>query len=211
MKKLAGVYLVLDPSREWALILSKLASGLSGGINIVQIWNHWNPTISYNQKLDFLKKVNDLCAEFEVPVLMNEDYELALNANLSGVHFDEVPADIDVLKNKLADKTLGLTVGNDTAKIKLAKAHGFSYISFCSVFPSSSVDTCDLVSTESIRAAKSIADIPVFLSGGITVESLHKLKGLDFDGVAVISGLLDAVDPGKAVKLYLDELDRIKE
>lgn len=210
MKKLSGVYLVIDPKRDWSTLLGQLKEALQGGLNIVQVWNHWKEDISHQEKTEFLDEVSELCIHFDVPVLMHEDWELALKANLDGVHFDEIPDDFDHIKEALNQKIIGITVSNDLEKIKWADRQKLSYISFCSVFPSSSVDTCEVVRPENIKAARNITDLNIFLSGGIKPENTLQLNKFDFDGVAIISGILDEHDPAKAVKNYIQALQKQK-
>lgn len=208
MSRLGGVYLVIDPTRNREVMLRQLDLALKGGLSIVQIWNHWKEGVSENEKLDFLKELKGLCSQFEVKLIMHEDWQLSMQAGLDGVHFDEIPSDFDEVQAALKNRIIGLTVGNDPARIKWADEQRIGYISFCAVFPTSSVDNCEIVRPESIRAAKEITDMSIFLSGGIKPENLSQLRGLDFDGVAVISGILDASDPSKAVEAYISELNR---
>lgn len=210
MKGLNGVYLVVDPKRNWENLLLKLDKALKGGLNIVQIWNHWAENISMGKKLEFLDKIKKLCANFNVPVLMHEDWELARQTGLDGVHFDEIPIRFNDVQKELNGKIVGLTVGNDLDKIRWAEEQNINYISFCAVFPSSSVDICEIVDQKNIHVARTMTNVSIFLSGGIRTDNLKYLDKLDFDGVAIISGILDATDPTEAVQEYILELQRIK-
>ena len=206
MKPLKGVYLVIDPKQEWGVLLDKLHSALRGGIDVVQIWNHWQPGLERHLKLAFVGEVKALAGPFGVPVLMHDDWELAIDANLQGVHFDQVPDGFDLVKEALTGKYIGLTVGNDLKLIAWAEEQSLSYISFCAVFPTPSVGSCEIVDQANIRKARAITRLPIFLSGGIRPENLVRLKQLSFDGVAIISGVLSADNPEEAVKQYLEKL-----
>ena len=210
MKQLKGVYLVIDPKQEWNLLLDKLHSALKGGVNVVQVWNHWQAGLEQNSILGFIKEVKALAGQFDVPVLINDDWELALNANLHGVHFDQVPDRFGLIKDALANRYIGLTVGNDLNLIAWAEKQSLSYISFCAVFPSPSVSICEIVDQENIRKAREITQLPIFLSGGIRHGNLIRLKHLSFDGIAVISGVLDAANPEEAVKQYFEKLKKFE-
>jgi len=142
-------------------------------------------------------------------VLMNEDWGLALDAGLDGLHFDRIPENWKEIQPRLQGTLTGITVGNDLDLVRWAHENDLSYISFCSVFPSSSVDTCELVTSESIQRARELTQIPIFLSGGIRPANLHKLGNYSYDGVAVISGVLSAEDPKLAVTDYLQKMKTI--
>jgi len=206
MNKLAGLYLVIDPSQEHESLLNKLHAALKGGVEIVQIWDHWTSEQSNEAKLKFVKRVKELVKDFQVPILMNNDWSLALEAELDGVHFDQLPDDFPAIQPKLKGLYIGLTVTNNLEVVQIAEQNNLSYISFCSVFPSPSVQSCDIVQPESIKKAKEISTLPIFLSGGINQENILQLKDLAFDGIAVISGILNDDNPEAAAKKYKDKL-----
>ncbi|MEL7145268.1 MAG: thiamine phosphate synthase [Bacteroidota bacterium] len=210
MKKLQGVYLVIDPKQNWEQLLEKLEAALKGGIQIVQIWDHWQTDVTKSDKLRFAEAVKRLASVRSVPVLMHDDWMFAKEANLDGVHFDNAPDNIEEVRQALANCYIGITVGNDRSLIEWAEANALSYISFCAVFPSPSVDSCEIVDQQVIKETKNVTDMPVFLSGGITISNLQKLAELSFDGVAVISGVLSAENPEQAVRDYVSELEKLK-
>jgi thiamine-phosphate pyrophosphorylase len=85
-------------------------------------------------------------------------------------------------------------------------ANKLDYISFCSVFPSKSVSTCNLVSREIINKARAFTSIPIFLSGGIDLNNLPLLEGTGLDGIAVISGIMSANNPEEMASNYSQAL-----
>lgn len=200
-----GVYLVVDPSMDETQLFSKLQQVLEQEIAAVQIWDHWLKTT--NKKL-VIEKLCALCHTHNVPVLINNDWQLLNEFNLDGVHFDEIPANVEeVRKNLGREFIVGITCNNDLSTVEWATKHKLDYVSFCSVFPSSTSNSCDLVSFDTIRKARQIASLPIFLAGGISLDNMNKLKELDFDGVAVISGIMNQEDPALATRKYLSELN----
>lgn len=101
-----------------------------------------------------------------MPLLMNQDWELAVETGLDGVHFDRLPADFPSIQPQLKGQYIGLTVTNNLEEVQMAEQNSLSYISFCSVFPSPSVDSCDIVQPESIKKAKEISNMPIFFREG---------------------------------------------
>ncbi|SIN70086.1 thiamine phosphate synthase [Algoriphagus halophilus] len=206
MKKLEGIYLVLDPNQPWLELLEKTQQALKGGVQLLQIWNHWPEQVTEQDKIKFCQDIKKIAQTYQVPVLINEDWKLAEKCNLDGVHLDKVPEEFELIRESLKSKIIGLTVGNQEELILWAEENQLSYISFCSVFPSSSVDTCELVHPESIQQARKLTSLPIFLSGGINPENLEKLSHFSFEGIAVISGILNSTDPEMAVQTYLQQL-----
>ncbi|HEY3405172.1 MAG TPA: thiamine phosphate synthase [Ohtaekwangia sp.] len=188
-----GVYLVIDPSPGSVVLIPKVEAALKGGISVLQIWNHWKPG---QDKSSFIKDLCRLSHAYDVPVLIHEDWSWLMNTPLDGVHFDEIPKGWDYL-TKFIDRPFlkGITCGNDHARIQWAIDQSLDYISFCSMFPSSSTDVCELVSPEVVKQTRDKTSIPIFVAGGITLENISSLVSLGIDGVALISAIIRADDP----------------
>jgi thiamine-phosphate pyrophosphorylase len=206
MKKLKGIYLVIDPNQPWEALFYKTQQALKGGVQILQIWNHWKDGISESEKIRFCQEIKKLALPYDVAVLINEDWKFVEKSGLDGLHLDRKPDNWEEIKSAFKGQLVGLTVGNQDELIVWAEEQHLSYISFCSVFPSSSVDSCEIVRPENIQNARALTSLPIFLSGGIRPENLHKLVKLSFEGVAVISGILNSKDPELATKTYIDHL-----
>ncbi|QJD98295.1 thiamine phosphate synthase [Mucilaginibacter robiniae] len=201
-----GIYLVLNPAMESKLLLAKLKSALSVGLQVVQIWNNWQPG---TDKLALVKAIGELCNSHRVPVLINEEWQLVMQSPfLQGVHFDDVPADYAAIQQAINKPFLaGITCSSNLNKVLWADEHQLNYVSFCSMFPSPSAGSCDIVMPSIVKKARTLTTLPIFVSGGITPENLLALKKeTPFNGVAVISGILSADDPAQQVKHYQNAL-----
>ena len=197
-----GVYLVVDPALERETLLKSIKSALAGGINIVQIWNNWPAQVD---KLLLIRDIARLCAPYSIPILINEDWKLLLETDyLAGVHFDQLTDDLLDIRQAVGRKIIiGVTCSGHLDTVHSANQYNLDYISFCAMFPSSSVGSCNIVLPETVQQAKAITNIPLFISGGMTPENTAMLKlKIPFDGVAVISGILVASNPEKEAKAF---------
>jgi thiamine-phosphate pyrophosphorylase len=199
-----GVYLVIDPSLNETVLLEKLRIIAEEQIVAVQLWDNFPPR---QDSLKLIREVIKLCHAKDVPVLINNKWGLLHTAAFDGVHFDAVPDDLDRIKGELGREFIvGLTCNNDLSLLYWANDNGIDYVSFCSVFPSRTSNSCELVDFKTIREAKKIISMPVFLAGGITPSTMPELKGLPFDGVAVVSGIMGSDKPGEIVKEFSRQL-----
>jgi len=197
-----GLYLVVDPSMYPTVLYEKIVAALKGGVDIIQIWNHFASGVD---KKSVINAIVSLAHQYNVPVLINEDFDCI--DLVDGIHFDEIPVDFDNIQSIInADSIIGITCGNDFEKIEWAVANQLDYLSFCSVFPSKSVNTCELVSREIIQRARAFTQMPIFLSGGIGIDNLPLLKDTGLDGIAVISGIMNAEEPTTAALEYKQAL-----
>jgi len=204
----SGVYLVIDPSIDETILIHKLTIILQEKIVAVQIWDNFS---SEDNALELIQRITDLCHEKNVPVLINNKWKWLNTTDLDGVHFDCIPTNFEDIKINIGRAfTVGLTCNNDLSLVYWANNNQVDYISFCSIFPSSTSNSCDLIKFETIQEAKKITAIPLFLAGGIKPENMSKLVGLPFDGVAVVSGIMDSEKPNETIKAYLKQLSENK-
>jgi thiamine-phosphate pyrophosphorylase len=199
-----GIYLVINPAMDEDLLLNKLTAALLGGLQAVQLWDNWAPGAG---KHALINKAAELCRPYNVPLLINNDWQLLLeNPLLNGIHFDEIPEDIAAIRAKADREFLaGITCSDDLQPALYANENGFDYVSFCAMFPSPSAGSCSIVMPETVRQARALTAMPLFVSGGITPANARELKAtVPFDGIAVISGIMSADDPEKIIKQYKD-------
>lgn len=201
-----GIYLVVDPAMPLMELLPLLERVLKAGVSTIQVWDHFPPECD---AVKYTQAIMGVAAQFHVPVLINENWSLFLQAGADGIHFDRVPDQPDELwKQAGPDRIIGITCGNDRERVKWAAENNVDYISFCSMFPSSSAGTCELVNPANVQRAREIFRGKIFLSGGITPMNMANLAPLKMDGIAVISGILSVADPERATRNYLNMLEQ---
>jgi len=205
-----GVYLVLNPGIAKAALLHKLKEALEGGVSVVQAWNNWPDAFGLAEKHELIQAILAIAAVYKVPVLINEEWELLKSTELAGVHFDKIPEDLEAIKAEVQrDFICGITCSNQLEAVYWAEQNKIDYISFCAMFPSASAGSCETVSPETVLKAREITKMPFFLSGGITAENVGALQELDFAGVAIISGILNAASPREATSAYIHALHKL--
>lgn len=200
----SGLYLVVDPSMPEKILLDKLGRVLHEKIVAIQIWDHF-PEEQHAAEL--IEAISERVKPAHIPVFINNRWEYLMDSSLSGVHFDEIPSDFEYIKTSIDKPFLtGLTCTNDLSQIRWAAEKNIDYLSFCSMFPSATANSCELVDFETVRLGRAIFKNPIFLAGGITPEHIEELKGLPYDGIAVVSGVMSAADPAAAIQTYYEKL-----
>lgn len=202
MKKFiaGGVYVVVDPAMDAQKIIKQLKPLCNEPLAAIQIWD--NPRVAEVDQ-EMVRHIVHLFRNTRVPVIMNNRYELIDHLKLDGLHLDDLSDEVEI-KNLLSRKDLvtGITVMNDVSAIRKADRFGIDYISFCSVFPSITSNSCEIVRPETIISARALTNVPIFLSGGVTTDRIAQLAGLPFNGVAVVSAVMQAADPLSVVREY---------
>lgn len=199
-----GIYLIVDPSMDRNALVNKLEEIIYEEIAVIQIWDNFKPN---ENPIELIDVIANLCHTQNIPVLINNQWELLRQTNLDGVHFDKMQDNISQLKIELGREILtGITCNNDLTIVRWAKENGVDYISFCSMFSSSTANSCELVSFNTVREARKITSLPIFLAGGIKPENMELLNELNYSGIAVVSGILNADKPLEALKKYRQKI-----
>lgn len=206
----AGLYLVIDPSREEKELLGALSKALEAKPCALQIWDNFQSNADVPA---LLYKIKLICNTANVPLLINNHPEWVEHFDLDGVHLDDLAQLSEDLLDSFSvqNKIVGITANNDLTMIRKAIEAGVDYLSFCSMFPSETNTSCELVNFETVRKTREITAIPIFLAGGISLKNIKKLQNLQFDGIAVVSGVMSAADPAAAIKDYQRSLSTRKK
>ena len=204
----SGIYVVIDPSMEEHVLFNKLQIILTKEIAAIQIWDNFKNEQNIGA---LIHKIHFLCAQHQTPVLINNQWEFLKETELDGVHFDTTPNNLDDIRRQIhRDFIFGLTCGNDLDDVRWAAKHNIDYISFCSMFSSSSVDNCEIVAHETVEEASLIFNKPLFLAGGIYPKNMNRLDRLKYSGIAVISGIMNSEHPDRAIDDYYENLNSIQ-
>ena len=200
-----GIYLVIDPAMEEGILLKKLGLLLEEGLAAVQVWDNFG---SESSIIPLLDKIRACCLPYAIPLLVNNRWELVRAAALDGVHFDRIPEDFDRVRSQMPSHAIiGITCSTDLSQVVWAEQKRLDYLSFCSMFPSSTATSCELVSFDTVKKAGEITRMPIFLAGGITPTHMELIRELPYSGIALISGLMSAPDPVAALSSYKIQLN----
>jgi thiamine-phosphate pyrophosphorylase len=135
-------------------------------------------------------------------LIVNDRLDVALAVGADGVHLgqDDLPtADA----RRLAS---GLVVGVSTHSVEQARQaqeHGADYVALGSIYPTGSKAGFQLVGVGALRRVRPHVRGPLVAIGGITAERVPELLAAGADGVAVISAIGAARDPGAATAAFL--------
>lgn len=146
-----------------------------------------------------------LCADCRVPFVVNDSVEIALAIDADGVHVGQ--SDIkgrDIRAMIGPDKILGISAGT-VGEAQAAERAGADYIGVGAVFGTSTKQNARTMTVERLREITSAVSIPVVAIGGIGAGNIGQLAGSGVDGVAVVSAIFAAEDPGAATAALLQK------
>ena len=142
------------------------------------------------------------CRARGVPLLVNDDWRLALECGADGAHLGENDGDLRAARAALGpDAILGASCYDSLALAHAAAAAGASYVAFGAFFPSSTKPAARRAGPDLLRGAAELG-LPRVAIGGITPDNARDVIDAGAELVAVISGVFDAPDPAAAARAY---------
>jgi thiamine-phosphate pyrophosphorylase len=143
-----------------------------------------------------------MCRAARVPLVINDDAELAAAIGADGVHLGEHDGAIAAARAILgADAIIGVSCYDELARAERAAAEGASYVAFGAFHPSPTKPNARRASPRLLQDAARLG-LPRVAIGGITPDNARPLVAAGADLIAVISGVFDAPDPLQAAHAY---------
>lgn len=191
------LYAVTDRSwlKEGQTLLAVCEDVLANGATFLQIREK---DLEANSFATEAAKLKALCASHNVPYVVNDSVEIALAIDADGVHVGQ--SDIrgrDIRSMIGPDKILGISAGT-VAEAIAAEHAGADYIGVGAVFETGTKKNARNLTVEKLKEISSAVSIPVVAIGGINAKNLMELCGSGVDGIAVVSAIFAAENPGKA-------------
>ena len=175
---------------------------LAGGATMLQLRE------KHLEHLDFLAQAQELlplCRKYHVPLIINDDVQVALESGADGVHVGQSDMAVQAARSILGpDKIIGASAHNASEALA-AVAAGADYLGCGAVFGSTTKADAGLLSLNTLREIRAAARVPIVAIGGINRQNIARLAGSGVDGVALISALFAAPDKRAAAQQMLEQ------
>ncbi len=196
------LYAVTD--RYWLngeSLYNQVELALNGGATFIQLREK---NLDRDSFLNEAREIQQLCKKYNVPFVINDEVEIAVEIDADGVHVGQSDMKAKEVRSLIgSDKILGVSAQTVEQAIE-AEKNGADYLGVGAVFPTGSKDDADDVSHETLKAICDAVSIPVIAIGGITKDNVCELKGSGICGIAVISAVFGQKDIKEATA-YLKE------
>jgi thiamine-phosphate pyrophosphorylase len=191
-----GLYPVTPDIAETDLLLGKVEDALRAGVAMLQ---YRNKSVSKDKRLLQAKEIARLARGYGVPLIVNDDVEIALAAGANGAHLGDEDGDLAAARARLAGKILGASCYDSLDRARAAVRQGADYVAFGSVFPSPT-------KPDARRAPLSLfrhdLGVPLCAIGGITLHNAPLLIAAGASLLAVITDIFQAPDIGMRATQY---------
>ncbi len=194
-----GLY-AITPALPTPKLLTAVAAAIAGGATLVQ---YRSKETAAGLRREQAAQLLALCRGHGVPLIINDDAELAAALGADGVHLGEEDGAIAGARRLLGKQALiGASCYNDLRRAREAAAAGADYLAFGSFYPSTSKPGARRASPQLLQLAKIALKIPVVAIGGITPANGACLVSGGADALAAIGGLFGSGDIRAAARRY---------
>lgn len=138
--------------------------------------------------------IKNICAECNVPFVVNDDVLLAKKIDADGAHIGQGDMPLEKAREILGEKKIiGVSAQNVEQAIS-AQRRGADYLGVGAIFQTQSKGDAESVSIDTLRAICAAVEIPVVAIGGINCDNIPRLEKSGIAGVSVISAIFAADD-----------------
>ncbi len=198
MRRLRGLYAITPPD------LSRVEAALASGALCALQYRAKDADAP--RRLREARHLSRLCRAHGVPLIVNDDVELALAVDAAGVHLGRDDGDLAAARARLPGRLLGASCYDRPELARRAVAAGADYVAFGSVFDSPTKPAA-------VRAPLALfaldVGVPKVAIGGITLDNAPRVLAAGADCLAVITDLFDAPDVAARAREYGRLFDEI--
>lgn len=207
MSRLFGLYAITPETPAAASPLAALAErAITGGARLIQYRNKGkDPQRRFGEAQALLA----ICRTAGVPLIVNDDLELAARVGADGVHLGSDDADPRAARHLLGpDALIGVSCYDRLERALHAQDIGADYVAFGRFFPSTTKPLAVYATPDLLCRARERLTLPLVAIGGITPENGRSLISAGADMLAVVDAVFGQPDIRAAAaafnRLFLD-------
>ena len=180
------LYAITD--RTWlngGSLYEAVEESLKGGVTCLQLREK---ALDAKHFLEEGRQLKPLCRSYGVPLIINDNVDIALKSDADGVHIGQSDGDIAATRARIGNKILGVSASTVEEALEAERA-GADYLGVGAIFPTNSKNDAESVSLSTLRDICNTVSVPVVAIGGITLENVSLLNDSGICGIAVISAI----------------------
>lgn len=209
VKNMLRLYAVTD--RRWLgreTLCDQVERAICGGVTCVQLREKDLPRDRFLQEA---RRLRVLCSAYRVPLIVNDDVEIALEVGADGVHVGANDMQAREVRRLAGDRLIIGVTAKTLEQAAAAQEAGVDYLGSGAVFGTTTKPDARPMSRELLMEIAASVSIPVVAIGGIDRENIAQLRGTGVAGAAVVSGIFAAQDiegECRFLRLQADQIAR---
>jgi len=184
-------------------LIDFVESCIRGGVDVVQLRDKH---LDARPLLERARLLGRVCAAHGVPFIMNDRPDLALEAGADGVHVGQDDAPCGLARRLLGpDAIVGFST-HSPADLDRALGEPVDYLSAGPVVPTPTKPGRPGTGTDYLSLAVARSPWPVFVTGGVTPETVPGLVDAGARHFVVVRWLTESSDPKAAAQALSDAI-----
>lgn len=176
---------------------------VKGGVSAIQLRNKSHRIDNFYADA---MQVRAVTQDAGVPFIVNDRLDLAVAVGADGIHVGQSDLPVSAIRRIWGrEKFLGVSVHN-TADLDKTDPDLITYWGVGTIFPTRTKTDLTTSGARVLIEIKALTDKPIVAIGGITLNNMEKVFRAGADGVALVSGLLDAEDILERTRLFVDKI-----
>ncbi len=202
-----SLYLVTDRGlARGRSTLEIVKAAVQGGVTCVQLREKKCSTLDF---IEQARTVKDFLKVRGVPLVINDRVDVALAVEADGVHLGQTDMPLAIAK-KILGGSMFIGISAESLEDALeAEKGGADYLGVSPIYGTpTKTDTAPALGLEGLRDIRKAVNIPLVGIGGLNPSNAREVIRNGADGVAVVSAIVAADDPGQAaaeLKRIIDE------
>jgi thiamine-phosphate pyrophosphorylase len=164
---------------------------VKGGVDLIQLRGKEQ---SIDELIELAEELHELTSRSSTPLIVNDHAEIALRVPVEGVHVGQDDDSIELARRKAGR---AIVVGKSTHSLEQAhsaQGEGADYIGFGPIFATPTKPDYAPIGLSDIKRVHEEMSLPIFCIGGIKIDNLEQVISAGARRVAIVSGLLRALD-----------------
>lgn len=201
------LYFITDSTgMDEDVFLSKVEQALQGGVTLLQIREKNKTTREYIALAD---KVHKISKKYNVPLIIDDRLDVALAVDAEGLHVGQSDMPVYMARKLFGkDKIIGATA-KTVAQAKEAYEQGADYLGVGAIYPTTTKVITILTPVETLKDICKAVPMPVNAIGGLNKDNLDVLKGVDINGICVVSAIMKSENPKEAAEVLKETFQNL--
>jgi thiamine-phosphate pyrophosphorylase len=208
-KEQLKLYAITD--RQWLKdnqsIYDIVEQALDGGSTMIQVREK---TLDKDSFIKEVKSILPLCHRYGVPLIVNDDIQVALESKADGIHLGQSDLNDGQVKKLIPESMiLGISVQNMEQALEAEKM-GASYLGVGAIFTTDTKRDASVLNPFILKEIAQSVNIATVAIGGINKNNIKLLENTSIAGISLISAIFAQENIKTATSDILSIIERTK-
>lgn len=201
------LYVVTQAPRPGKTYGDMVSAACAGGADVVQLRDK---TLSSRDLFRLAKDLQAICDRTGTLFILNDRVDVALAADVDGVHVGQEDLPVRVVRQIMGHKKLIGCSTHSTAQALAAVGDGADYISCGPLFKTPTKPDYSPVGLDLVKEYRQLVRMPFVAIGGIDESNVAQAISAGADRVAVVRAIAGATDVEAAARTMKDHILKAK-